>query len=308
MREATSVIIGGSPLVGTIHRSGDTHRKGRNAIGVLLLSFGQQPRSWVGDLGSAVADSIAAQGFTVFRFDMPGLGDSPGDLPVHLEVLWREIQLGAHEQPLHALCEYLERKYALKGLVVGGFCGGAVTALYATNSKSFRLLGLVLLEPEISLADAETGESDVKSDGTLTLGSYLERKEILFQRLRSPSSWKKLLRGKIDFDFWNKLFSHSGRLILRRVRGEPSLPPETNRRTLDAWHIARRRRIPTIVLSVGSPTRSKYYQAYGLKPGVEDRATKLQWLEVPNTTHAMLAGGAKHAVCKHVAEWMNANF
>jgi pimeloyl-ACP methyl ester carboxylesterase len=115
------------------------------------MSFGQQPRSWVGDLGSSIADRLDARGYPTFRFDMPGLGDSPGEIPVYLEELWRDILLGAHEGSLHALCEDLVSRFSLKGLVVGGFCGGAVTALYAVNMRSPLILGLVLLEPEIAL-------------------------------------------------------------------------------------------------------------------------------------------------------------
>ncbi|MBU1424386.1 MAG: alpha/beta fold hydrolase [Gammaproteobacteria bacterium] len=314
MRKALQLDIAGHRLFGTLHdraplppQSGTTSER----IGVLLMSFGQQPRSWVGDLGSSIADRLEEQGYPTFRFDMPGLGDSPGDIPVHLEELWRDILSGAHEVALHALCEDLVRRFSLKGLVVGGFCGGAVTALYAINSRSPQILGLVLLEPEIALVRTSS-PSTAATPAPLTVDSTLEVLDILKTRICSLESWRRLLKGNSDLKFWGKLWYGLLDFTMRKLsnigRRKKLLPPETNHRMLNAWLLARRLRIPTLVVSVGTPNRSKYYQAYGLQPGVADLKSALQWIEIPNTTHAMLTGGAKEAVGKYTEAWISENF
>lgn len=312
MRTALQIEVAGHRLFGTLHdHSPPSHQVASRRIGVLLLSFGQQPRSWVGDLGSAIADRLDAQGYPTFRFDMPGLGDSPGDIPVHLEELWRNILLGAHERPLLDLSEELARRYSLKGLVVGGFCGGAVTALYSVNARSSLLLGLVLLEPELALVRTASTSVNAVAE-PLTVDSFLESVDLLWVRLRSPDSWKRALTGKADFSFWIKLWygllDYTARKMTSIGRRVKSLPHETNHRMFNSWHLARRLRIPTLVISDGSPNRGKYYRAYGLQPGISDTKTALQWVELPNTTHAMLTGGAKEAVCSHFETWVRTTF
>ena len=315
MRKALQLDIAGHRLFGTLHDQAlsmpSRHQSTSGRIGVLLLSFGQQPRSWVGDLGSSIADRLDAQGYPTFRFDMPGLGDSPGDIPVHLEELWRDILRGAHELPLHALCEDLVRRFSLKGLVVGGFCGGAVTALYAVNSRSPLILGLVLLEPEMALVRTSSPTGNAVP-APLTVDSFQERIDLLRLRICSPESWRRLIKGKSDYKFWINLWHGQFDFVARKLsnlgRRKKLLPPETNHRMLNSWQLARRLRIPTLVLSVGSPNRSRYYRAYGLQPGVPDLKSALQWVEIPNTTHALLTGGAKEAVGKHFETWVIENF
>jgi len=315
MRRAIQLDIAGHRLFGTLHEQdspvSSPNRQACQRIGVLLLSFGQQPRSWVGDLGSSIADRLGAQGYPVFRFDMPGLGDSPGAIPVHLEELWRNIQLGAHERPLFELCEELSRRFSLKGLVIGGFCGGAVTALLAANARLPLLRGVALLEPDLALARTSS-PSAVEASAPMSVDSFLESVDLLWARLHSPASWRRLITGKADFNFWLKLWykllDYAARKLAAVGRRTQSLPHETNHRAFNAWHVARRLRLPTLVISDGSPNRNKYYRAYGLQPGVSDPKSALHWVEIPNTTHAMVTGGAKDAVGNCFESWVAANF
>ena len=315
MRKALQLEIAGHRLFGTQHDNDSClllqNKQDSQRIGVLLLSFGQQPRSWVGDLGSSIADRLEALGYPTFRFDMPGLGDSPGYIPVYLEDLWREILLGAHEPLLHGLCEHLTRHFSLKGLVVGGFCGGAVTALYAINARSPLILGLVLLEPEMAMVRISSS-SVAQTPAPLTVDAYHNSINLILRRVSSLDSWRRLFTGKADFNYWLKLWyallDYSVRKLKTVGHRTKVLPQETNHRMLNSWQIARRLRIPTLTISVGSPNRRKYYGAYGLESGVNDQTSNLRWVEIPNTTHAMLTGGAKEAVGKHIESWITETF
>ncbi|GEM_PF-1626822 len=305
MRKAVQVTAAGARLFGTIHMPSGDGKLASPRIALLLLSFGQQPRSWIGDLGTAIAERAAAAGFLSFRFDMPGLGDSPGDLPLLRETIWRDIQMGAHSPYLHALCWELQEEYRLEGLVVGGLCGGAVTSLYAVNSSRVKLKGLLLLEPEIALTNADAGMPSSPADERLDVEHFLERKELFFQRLFSFRSWRKLIAGKADYRYWKVLFVQSRENLSRRFSHRRDYPPETNHGLLDAWDRARRRSIPTLVVSVASASRRAYYRSYRLEPGIDQPGTRLAWIEIPNTTHALLAGGAKDAICGYVAKWLS---
>lgn len=301
MRRIVTLDILGSRLVGTHHDPG----AGEGAVGVLLLSFGQQPRAWVGDLGACTADRLCAAGHPTFRFDMPGLGDSPGDLPVHLEILWRTIQEGAHEAAARDLARELRKRYRLSGLVLGGFCGGAVTAALSVDPTGRDTVGLIMLEPEMGLVPTPAGPTPVHEVDSVA--SYLERWDLIKERMRSPRSWLRLLTGRSDLRYWQGLARYAWKRARERLDHQ-ELPPDLNVRMVSALSRAARRKLPTLIVSVGIPTRRKYYESYGFLPGKCDPEKGITWIEVTGTTHAMLAGGAKDAAPAHVLQWMRAEF
>jgi pimeloyl-ACP methyl ester carboxylesterase len=304
MREAIVVQTQGHVLVGTMHTPRGQDAVVPGALGVLMLSFGQQPRSWVGDLGVVVADHVSDAGYRVFRFDMPGLGDSPGDVPVHLEVLWRSIQEGGHATVARALVGELKHRFALRGLIVGGFCGGAVTATFAIDPSNNDALGLFMLEPEIALTPTPEVRPMHEVD---TVSSFLERVDLIKRRLRSPASWRRLFTGNSDLRYWKGLLDYAWKRRRASKQGE-NLPPDTNRGLLEAWAKFTGRGMPSLVISAGTPARRKYYNSYNLQPGRSDAAAHLTWHEIENTTHAMLAGGAKAAIPQQIEAWLRAHF
>jgi hypothetical protein len=199
-------------------------------------------------------------------------------------------------------------EYQLNGVVVGGFCGGAVTALFSTSDASLRLRGLLLLEPELALTNTDTSGRLPVTGNQLAVHDYLQCRETLLKRLVSPAAWGHLLTGHIDRRFWSTLWKSACGRLASRFTGKGKLPAETNHRLLEAWHQARKRSIPTLVLSVRTSTRAAYYKAYGLAPGRDQPQSRLHWTEIPRTTHALLAGGAKEAVCDHVVQWFELSF
>jgi pimeloyl-ACP methyl ester carboxylesterase len=277
------------------------------AAGVLLMSFGHQPRSWVGDLGSHCAHQLCEAGYPVFRFDMPGLGDSPGELPVHLEELWNFILKGGHAAYASALAREISRQYPLQGLILGGFCGGAATALLACDPASREIQGLILLEPEIGFVPMPDSAKPQKAYEVKSVSGFLERRELLWRRLHSPESWRRLLSGKSDFNFWARLVPYALGRVKDKLSGH-KFPPETNLPLIKRWKSCAKNRMPMLVLSVGNSTRRKYYESYGFAPGRSVRNSGLTWMDIEGTTHAMVSGGAKDSVPAHLTDWMQENF
>ncbi len=308
-RRALVMEVVGSRVFGTLHEPPGWPAAESQDLptGVLLMSFGHQPRSWVGDLGSHCADRLCESGYPVFRFDMPGLGDSPGELPVHLEELWSFILEGGHAACAAALSAEILRKYPLQGLVLGGFCGGAVTALLACNPEARNAQGLFLLEPEIGLIAIPDSAKLQKAYEVKSVSGFLERMDLFWRRVRSPRSWIRLLSGKSDLNFWAGIVPYLARRAVDRLRGR-NLPAEANLSFIGRWKSCMKNRIPMLVLSIGTATRRKYYESYGFEPGRSVRGAGLTWIEIEGTTHAMVSGGAKDRVPAHLIAWMQRNF
>ncbi len=311
MRTSLKIDVEGYRLFGTMHDKVSSNelevQKSASRTGVLILSFGQQNRSWVGDLASSIADRLEEKEYPVFRFDLPGLGDSPGELPVFLEDLGRDVQLGSHDRPLLALCNELVRKFSLQGLIICGNCGGAVAPLYLVNSRLPYLRGLVLVEPELALVPANSSAQNEPAK-SMTVVAYYEGIQLLLRRIASLASWRKLMFGKADYRFWLRLWSDLINYRIRHLKYSAAmmheLPKEANHRMMQSWRLARRLQIPTLVMTVGAPIRSRYYRAYGLSPGVDDISSHLKWIEIQNTTHGMLTGGAKETVARRMEDWI----
>ena len=85
-RELVAFHGGNFPIRGTYHRASNeqagVQKPGR--LGVIFLNSLSLPRTATGDSSAEWADALAECGYPCFRVDLPGLGDSEGDLPADL--------------------------------------------------------------------------------------------------------------------------------------------------------------------------------------------------------------------------------
>jgi alpha-beta hydrolase superfamily lysophospholipase len=139
----------GIQLRGTYHRArsqvaGPPHTGlFRSSVGILFLNAMSLPRTAAGDSAVYWADAFAEGGYPAFRLDLPGLGDSDGEIPT---VLIDFINAGGYRRFLCAAVAEIVERFALSGVVLVGHCAGAVSAIYtAAACKECR--GLVLLDP-----------------------------------------------------------------------------------------------------------------------------------------------------------------
>ncbi|MGA9422940.1 MAG: alpha/beta fold hydrolase [Rhodanobacteraceae bacterium] len=100
---------------------------------VVLLNAGFLPRSDPFRLHVRLARRLAAQGYAVLRFDLPGVGDSLSltELP--------------QSRLLHEVFDALGRRTGYTRLIVGGICGGADLAWQASLADP-RVVGAILLD------------------------------------------------------------------------------------------------------------------------------------------------------------------
>jgi pimeloyl-ACP methyl ester carboxylesterase len=156
-RELITLAGRGVIVRGTFHRpltssSGSEPGAGtRNRIGVVFLNSLSLPRAATGDSAVYWAESFANHGYPSFRLDLPGLGDTAGDIP--LELL-NFINAGGYASITAAKIEELVERFDLSGVVVVGHCAGTVSAIYAAAASAGKCKGLVLLDPYFHVPQA----------------------------------------------------------------------------------------------------------------------------------------------------------
>jgi pimeloyl-ACP methyl ester carboxylesterase len=156
-RELITLDGRGVLLRGTFHRprgsSSDSEpgASTRNRIGVVFLNSLSLPRAATGDSAVYWAESFADCGYPSFRLDLPGLGDTAGDIP--LELL-NFINAGGYASIASAKIEELVERFDLSGVILVSHCAGTVSAIYAAAACAGKCKGLVLLDPYFHLPQA----------------------------------------------------------------------------------------------------------------------------------------------------------
>lgn len=180
---------------------------------VLVVVGGPQYRAGAHRQFTLLARVLAAAGFPVLRFDVRGMGDSPG--------AQRSFE-ALHEDIHAAIAALMQARPALRQVVLWGLCDGASAALLALQARPApAVAGLVLLNPwvrnPISLAQAQV-------------------KHYYRQRLLQADFWRKLLRGgvagKALKDLWHNLrTARNGRRASVAAGG----PAPFQQRMAQAW-------------------------------------------------------------------------
>src|ERR1700689_2554864 len=93
-------------------------------VGVLFLNPLSTPRTLIGDSAVYWASSFAAQGYPSLRIDMPGLGDSYGEVAKDLVTF---INTGGFAAVAASKLKEFKERFGLAGVVIYGHCAGATT-------------------------------------------------------------------------------------------------------------------------------------------------------------------------------------
>ena len=188
MRKCFEIIVQDLQLRGVVHLPpSDTiaTTAGLNGLGVVLLHPGFLPRSAQGDTAVALSDALARLGIMTARIDMPGLGDSEGDLPADSFTFIDLVQEGGFAAAASECVEQIRQELGLKRVVIGGHCGGAITGFYSLvlRENPSWLAGLFALDPIFHLVRPANAPApgapalEPKSD-------WKERSELLRKEVR----------------------------------------------------------------------------------------------------------------------------
>lgn len=234
---------------GTYHKAHNDcfqAQSNRDSIGVLFLNSLSPTRAWKGDTCVYWADSLAASGYSSFRLDLPGFGDSYGEPP---EELLSFLNKGIYASIISVKIRELIARFNLSGVVIVGHCAGTLTAVF-TAAITRECRGLVLLDPYFwSLPVAPKTQTRKRLAGRILRGflrrltaSIIER--VLLFANQPPrnsnfpllSCWKELastglptlvfntpenIRKQKEFDYISYLerSACNGRLVVKVIQG-----------------------------------------------------------------------------------------
>jgi uncharacterized protein len=193
----------GQTLFGTLHRPSRTDKPQPDASRpvIVLLSPGVKMRVGPGRLYVPLTDMLCDEGFSVLRFDFYGLGDSEGELAEKLlPDVYNHIEVGRYVDDTLAAMNWLRTAHGVQRFVLGGLCGGAITALLAAE-RDPGVEGLLSLGMTVTLA------SNAATPGKyMTAVQLNKRRQQYIRKLLSPAAWFRLLTFRSDYSvIWHSM-------------------------------------------------------------------------------------------------------
>jgi pimeloyl-ACP methyl ester carboxylesterase len=255
---------------------------GSSQPGILLLSGFPMPRAAHGDAAVYWATSLAELGYPSFRVDLPGVGDSVGDVPKELLAY---TTAGGYERVAAELADQIAAKFGLSGIVILGQCGGGITAIFAATISD-KCLGLILLDPPFNLPP-------------------IARPSV--KRALFHWSTKSRIGGLLSngYDQYKKL-------SMKLRKNAP--PKNANSALLKRWKSVAGAGMPILLLSVPEPKATDNQVRAGK---FDYRKHILSVAGTRSRVDARIVMGANHtfsnplgkaAIREHVAEWMQKVF
>jgi pimeloyl-ACP methyl ester carboxylesterase len=282
-REVVALTVSGICLRGVHHKacwpSGDNVRNRRT--GILLLNHGFLPKAAPGDSAVYWADALASSGYSCFRLDLPGLGDSDGEIPMPMLDF---VNSGGYAPLLSAAVKELVQRFQLTGVVIVGHCASSVTALF-TAAESKECKGVVLTDPYFFRVN--------------------ERTEVLRQ-LGRWASWSRV------GSFVRKLYVHVKHIPLALCRGR--LPKNANWELLACWRQLTTNGVPILILKAPTLAAEGFkartgefdYLAYLQVHASPHSRTIIRYIEGTNHSFADKVGRA--AVLEQTRRWLDSFF
>jgi pimeloyl-ACP methyl ester carboxylesterase len=180
---------------------------GAPRIGVIFLNAGVVHRVGPSRLYVTLARHLSRAGFTAFRFDHSGIGDSQ---PRNDHLTFEQSSVA---EAIEAM-DWLAAERGCRHFVIVGLCSGTLTA-FRTAQADDRVKSVVLLTA--LLVDPSTVPAEVVQEAS-------ERRiarSYLVEKASSAAAWRKIFARRVDY---RRIVRVLRRLIAGRVKPPTAVP------------------------------------------------------------------------------------
>ncbi len=268
-----------------------------HGVGVLFVSAGVTPRAASGDSAVHWADCLAQRGYPTFRFDLPGLGDSDGDLSAKEIDFDALVNEGAFGPVVSRIADQVTERFHLRGVVVIGHCAGAVTALYSAAANS-HIKGLILLDPYFYVQYASEAQTALARSQQRFVGKL--EPDQPGQSIVRDSAVKGL---KVARKIYYRLTP------LRALVRSKKLPAAANLPLVQCWKQLAASGLPMLVLRspFSTPKLGEFDYVRDLHP-LSDQHCRVSVKLIEGATHAFAERRTRDQVLKYTEPWLSACF
>lgn len=293
--------LDGARLQGTFHPAPDSGISTAGKVGILFTNAGLLPRSARGDLATKFADTFAQWGYPCFRFDLPGLGDSSGEVPAEIFEFYEWVQEGHFAAPTHQLAQALCDRHHLSGIVLFGHCGSATTAAFAAmRDPSGLIKGLILLDPSFILYKAAAPKiaAKPKVEAAPAQPGALEKLQKRIQELR-----QKFVQTRVGFALKTAWRRTKKRALA--LRGSV-LPENANHALIRGWLDFGRKGLPLLAFHADRGDRVIAFDYLHYLQAQSKGA--IQYTSVKGTNHSFVEGPGPEAIRSGARTWLDCHF
>jgi pimeloyl-ACP methyl ester carboxylesterase len=252
-------------------------------IGVLFLNPLSTPRALIGDSAVYWASSFAAQGYPSLRIDLPGLGDSYGEVAKDLVSFINNAGFAAI---VAAKVKEFSERFGLAGVVIYGHCAAATTAIFAASACE-ECKGLIITEPYFNAANMLTPKL---SPGMVEWARRTKVGELLraaYTRLREA----------------------------RKKRGNGNLPGNANVNLVTHWKQLVSSGLPILVCKAGEPAalgssklRAGTFDYLEYITSFAGHRSRLTLHTIEGTNHSFADRLGRAAIREHAEAWLHKQF
>lgn len=271
---------------------------------IILLSPGVKTRVAPHRLYYKMSQQLCELGYTVFRFDFYGLGDSEGEIDEEFVAdLYGSVAVGRYKEDTIDSMNWVEENCGIKKIILSGLCGGAITGMLA-GVEDPRVVGLFGLGIPVSLYGSNIDKTKYISQGQLKdlRGGY-------FSKIFDLKSWSRLLMFKSDFRVIGK--------VLMQIINKPkkkSMPVESVNENDDFnplfatsfFNMASDSRKLLLIYSggdrLGWEFDEKFSQPYHEK--IEKHASNYELYNIEKANHILSAHKWQVEMMTHVKTWL----
>lgn len=294
-------------LVGILH---EPNRYGQieKTVGIVLSNTGIHYRVAWHRLNVSLAEMLGSEGYSVFRFDPHGIGDSEGELGDTEDLIhhYDAIQQGLFVNDAVAAIDLLKDQYGFEKICLVGFCGGALTSILTAGC-----------DPRVDGVIFACGPVTISSEIDLGRMHPVYAKHLLnqyFRKVLRPGAWFRAFSGKTNYKLIREVvtsFFHEKRIRAELINGVDGGKEKElfNRQFLTAFNSACSRGTPILFLMAEIDPATYQFENYFSKEYLQKRRglNNYDVYVIPNANHTFTDRDCQTKCFELIVEWLRKN-